>query len=226
MVEIARQKQLTVVQGLVNQALKLDPLAQQRLQALAGKSLRLQCTQPEIDIVIAITAESIGIYPSQDYIQTRSTPSATEREQKLASKMSCHLSGDFNAFSKLLMAEDKAAALINTDLRLQGDSALLIELEQILGHIELDWEFHLAKIIGDMPAHFIGQKSRQGWQFLRNNQPVFKRHLQEFILEEARLTPNKIEMDDFIESVQNIDQRVERLQARIQRITRQLQKNK
>lgn len=217
------QRQLLVIQGLVNQALTLDPLAQQRLQTLAGKSLRLECTQPEIDVVISVTAESISLYVSDDYLQAHVPPSNSENSSK-NNPINCHLKGDLNAFSKLLTADDKAAALINADLRLKGDSSLLIELEQILGHIELDWEFHLAKIIGDIPAHFIGQKSRQGWHFLRNKQPVFKRHLQDFILEEARLTPHKLEMDGFIEDVQNLDQRVERLQARIQRMKHQLQK--
>ena len=210
----ANSAQLQIIQGLINKALKLDPLAQQRLQALDKKSLRLQCNDPAIDIVILIENEGITLLGNEAFLHKRG-----EEKQKL----SCHLHGDLSAFSKLLAAEDKAAALINSELRLQGDSALLMELEQILSHIELDWEFHLAKLIGDMPAHFIGQRSRKTWQFLRDTQPVFMRHLQEYILEEAQLSPNQLEMQQFIDNVQSADEATERLQARVQRLLKKHQ---
>ena len=213
MFSIASQQQLNVIQVLVNNALKLDPLSQPRLQALAGKSLRIECHEPSLDIIIKVENQSILFITSESFLQSEDADSK---------KISCHLSGDLSAYSKLLSAEDKAAALINSDLRLQGDSSLLIELDNILSHVELDWEYHLAKLIGDMPAHFIGQKSRQSWQFLRATQPVFMRHLQEYVLEEAQLCPNKIEMEEFIASVQSVSEDADRLQARIQRLQKQL----
>lgn len=213
MLSIASQQQLNVIQVLVNKALKLDPLSQPRLQALAGKSLRIQCNEPTLDIVIAVNDESIDLITSESFLQS------DEGEKK---SVSCHLSGDLSAYSKLFSAEDKAAALINSSLRLQGDSSLLIELDQIISHVELDWEYHLAKLIGDMPAHIIGQNSRKSWQFLRSSQPVFMRHLQEYILEEAQLCPNKLEMEQFIEAVQSADESTDKLQARIQRLQTKL----
>lgn len=210
---LANQAQLSVLQGLINRALTLDPKAMQRLQKLDGKSLRIQCHEPGADVVIHIANEAINLSPSADFLDSQTDDKKS---------VSCHLEGELSAYGKLLAANDKAAALINADLRLQGDSSLLIELEQILSQTELDWEFHLAKLIGDLPAHFIGQKSRQGWHFLRKSQPVFMRHLQEFILEEAQLCPDKITLEKFIDDVQSLDERTERLQAKIQRLTKRL----
>ncbi|NRB37038.1 MAG: SCP2 sterol-binding domain-containing protein [Pseudomonadales bacterium] len=210
---LVNQAQLNVLQLLINKALKLDPLAQQRLNALAQKSLRIQCNEPDIDIVILVENESITLHVSELYLNN------DETEKK---SVTCHLSGNLSAYSKLLSEDDKAAALINSDLRLQGDSSLLMELEKIVSQVELDWEYHLAKLIGDLPAHFIGKRGRQSWYFLRATQPIFMRHLQEFILEEAQLCPNKLEMEQFIESVQSIEERSDRLQARIQRLQKRL----
>ena len=194
---------LAALEAIVNRALRLDPLAQQRLESLAGKSIRLECTDPAVDVIIAVANGTIHL-------------SVFDAEQPL--ETTSHLCGDLTAFTRLLTAEDKAAEMINADLRLHGDSGLLIELQEILSNVEIDWEFHLARLVGDLPAHMLGKIGRDGWQWMKNTQPVFWRHLQEYVLEEARLSPNQAELDNFVDQVQALDERVERLQARLQRL--------
>ncbi len=211
MLSQAVQRQLQLIQHIANKALQLDPLSLQRLQQLEGKSLRLQCKEPALDVVISVANASLYL---------GSWAESSERFE--SSTVSCHLIGDLSAYSKLLSAEDKAAALINADLRLIGDSALLIDLEKILSSLELDWEYHLARIVGDVPAHLLGQRARRGWQFFRSAQPVFTRHLQEFVLEEAQLCPDQLEVEAFIEQTQDLSEKTERLQARIKRLQNRL----
>ncbi len=194
--------QLMALEAIINQALTLDPVAQQRLQLISGKSIRLECTEPAFDLAAEIEDSSLRLLQPEQLEHTATS----------------HLSGDLSAFSKLLSDDDKAAALINADLRLQGDSRLLIELQEILVNIDLDWEHHLAKIIGDMPAHFIGKIGRDSFNWLRSTQPIFMRHLQEYLVEETRLSPNKIELENFIQGVQELDERTERLQTKLTRL--------
>lgn len=198
-------QQIQALEVVINQAIKLDPLTQQRLQKLAGKRFRITSTEPAADLIVAIEEHVISLH--------------TPDEKPVTS----HLTGDLSAFIKLISADDKAAALINADVRLQGDSQLLIELQEILAHINLDWEYHLAQHVGDIPAHLIGQIGRGSVSWLKYTQPVFMRHLKEYILEEARLAPTKSEIDIFITGIQNLDEQVERLEARINRIKRNIQ---
>lgn len=198
------ERQWQMLARLVNQALGLDPLSRQRLQHLAGKRLRVECTEPALDVLIAVEADGIRLSAPDD------------------EPVTTHLRGDLSAFAGLLSAEDKAAALINADVRLKGDSQPLIDLQHILAHLELDWEYHLAKIIGDMPAHLLGRVSRESIGWLRKTQPVFLRHLQEFIQHEAQLAPTPLEMDYFVNEVMALQERSERLQAKLQRLQQQL----
>ena len=196
----AFERQLKALELLINQALRLDPSTQQQLQRLTNKSILIECTDPAVKVVITLGNDFIELQSFQD--------------QKITS----HLTGNLAAFSELLTAEDKVAALINGNLRLQGDSHLLMELQKILLNLDLDWEYQLAKLIGDLPAHWLGKLSRDTYNWLKATQPVFMRHLQEFIIEEAKLSPTKQEMEQFITEVQDTLQRVERLEARLVRL--------
>lgn len=193
--------QLQTLSALINQTLALDHLACKRLSQLAGKRLRLQCTEPALDVIISVdNIGQIALLPADDQpVNTR-------------------LSGSLSAFMQLLASDDKASAMINSGLHLKGNSQLLLELGDILQQTDLDWEYHLSRMIGDLPAHLLGKISRHGQQWLGNSRPVFARHLQEFVREEARLTPHRDEIDQFITDVQQLALRTERLQARLQRL--------
>ena len=197
MIQATQRKALVLV---INQALKLDPAARQRLQKLSGKRLRIECVEPPVDLIIAIDADSIALLPVD--------------EQAVDS----HLRGTLSAFVKLISSEDRAAGIINSDVQLRGSSQLLIELQAIFEQLDLDWEYQLAQMLGDLPAHLIGKLHRESRHWLKQGQPLFMRHLQEFILEEARLSPRLAELESFIAEVQSLRQRSERLEARIQRL--------
>lgn len=194
--------QLNLLASVINRALQLDSQAGQRMQQLSGKRLRLTCTEPAMDVLIAIDGASIALTPGDSK----------------ADAVDCHLTGSLSAFIDLLGADDKAAAIINGDLTLQGNSQLLLDLYDTLQQTDLDWEYHLARLIGDIPAHFIGSLGRDSWSWLQQSRPVFTRHLQEFLLEEVQLSPSQSEMDSFVEGVQDLALQVDRLAARIRRL--------
>ena len=50
------------------------------------------------------------------------------------------------------------------------------------------------------------------------------RQLDEFIHEEARLSPPRLELEDFYQDIQALGLRVERLQSRADRLRKKLQK--
>lgn len=193
--------QLRALSLLINQALSLDNQSQQRLQVLSEQYLRLECTKPAIDVLVAID--------SQGKIQL------SEADE---TPVNAHLRGPLSSFMRIFADDDKASAMINSGLQLKGNSQLLLELAEILQSIDLDWEYHLAQIIGDLPAHLLGRISRQSTQWLSQTRPIFMRHLQEFVLEEAQLSPRRDELEQFIEQVQQLQLRSERLEAKIKRL--------
>jgi ubiquinone biosynthesis protein UbiJ len=197
------EKQLIILQGLINQAIKIDPTAAKQLEPLHLKSLRLQCTEPDLDVQIRIEQGFIELTPGTD----------NNSEQSVTT----HIIGDLSAFIQVLSSEDKTSSVINSSLTVKGDSQLLMQLQSALSSIDFDWEYHLAKLIGDLPAHQIGKLHRHGLQFIKQSQPIFKRHLQEFLLEEAKLTPHQAEMDQFANELQQCTQQLERIEAKLKK---------
>lgn len=193
--------QLQALSLLINQALSLDNQSRQRLLALSEQRLRLECTKPAIDVLIGI--DSQGKIQLSDADET---------------PVNAHLRGPLSSFMHLFTDDDKASAMINSGLQLKGNSQLLVELAEILQTIDLDWEYHLAQLIGDLPAHLLGRISRQSTQWLSRTRPIFLRHLQEFVLEEAQLSPRRDELEHYIEQVQQLQLRSERLEAKIHRL--------
>jgi ubiquinone biosynthesis protein UbiJ len=199
------ERQLQALQLVINQAITLDPLATQRLEDLSGKRFRVECIDPEIDLIIAVDEQSVLLLtPDSDPVDT-------------------HISGDLSSYTKLLSSDDKAAAIINSGLQVKGDSANLLLLQEILANTELDWEYHLANVIGDLPAHLFGRASREALSWLKDTRPIFERHLKEFILEEAKLSPTQNEIDLFIDNNQKLRERTERVEAKLSRLQQQLE---
>ena len=84
-------------------------------------------------------------------------------------QVALHLQGDIFAFAKLIAAEDKGAVvlLINADLHFFGDSHFLMALQQRLMSLGVDWEYQLARLVGDIPAYLVSQWGKGTVQWLK-----------------------------------------------------------
>ena len=80
----------------------------------------------------------------------------------------------------------------------------------------------LVDTLGDVAGHQVAQVLRNGFAWSRQAAQSLTRQLEEFIHEEARLSPPRLELEDFYSDVRQLDQRVERLQKRAQRLRDQI----
>jgi len=197
----SRRKQLVLLQAAINRALALDPDGELRLKGLAGKSLRIECTDPVFDILIEIEADRVLLLEPCDKPQSH--------------KVNSHIQGKLSAFIEIASSHDKAAAIINADVRLIGDSQLLIDLQEALRFADFDWEFQLAKYIGDVPAHLLGNFTRTSAEHLSRLSPVFLRHLQEYLQEETKLSPKAEELQSWQQSLTQTRQQLDRIEAKL-----------
>ena len=126
--------------------------------------------------------------------------------------------GEASDFTELASSEDPTATLINGGLELEGESAPLIALQKILAGVDIDWEAPLVDTLGDVAGHQLAEVLRQGFSWGRQAANSLSRQLSEFIHEEARLTPPRLELEDFYGDVRELAQRVERLDSRIARL--------
>ena len=200
--------QLACLAGLeaaMNRALDLDPRAQKSIADLQGKVFHLKCTKPELELFLHPQAHGVrltGIWEGE---------------------VSTAIAGEAADFAELASSSDAAASLINGKLELHGDSAPLIELQGILSRLDMDWEAPLVDAFGDVVGHQLAQGLRGLFGWGRQAAGSIHRQVEEFIIEEARLTPSRLEVEDFYQDVQALSQKVERMQAKAEKLVKDLE---
>ena len=197
---------LAALESGLNRALQLAPATAAELEQLQDCIFALHCTAPEIDVYLQPAASGIRLMGIHEGPVTTS------------------VRGEASDFAELATAKDPAATLINGSLELQGDSAPLIELQKTLASLDMDWEAPLVDTLGDVAGHQVAQTVRAAVGWGSQASSSLTRQLGEFIHEEARLTPPRLELEDFYRDVQDLGLRVERLQSRTARLRRRLQK--
>ena len=106
--------------------------------------------------------------------------------------------------------------------RVQGDVGSAHALQRAMADLNPDWEAALAGHIGDIPAHFIGQRVRGalGWQ--RQAFRSLSASVEEYIHEESGSLPGRNELSATFEDIDQLNLQSDRLAARIQYLEHRL----
>ena len=195
---------LAGLEAIINRALELAPRARAELSGLADSVFALECTAPRLDVYLQTSTSGVRLMGFYD------------------GPVTTRVRGTASDFTELASAKDPAASLINGQLELEGDSAPLLELQQILGSVDVDWEAPLVSTLGDVAGHQLAQILRASYAWGQQASTSFARQLEEFIHEEARLSPPRMELEDFYRDVQELTQRTERLETRARRLRQKL----
>ncbi len=196
---------LAAAEAALNRALELAPAGAAALAELEDDVFALHCTSPLVDIYLQPEGNRIRLMGIYDGPITTS------------------IRGEASDFTALATASDPAAALINGNLELHGDSTPLIELQRALSQLDVDWEAPLVGALGDVAGHQLAEMLRDVFNWGKQASVSFGRQLEEFIHEEARLSPPRLELEDFYRDVQELNLRVERLESRSARLRKRLQ---
>ncbi len=184
------------LESTLNRYLALDPEFPRRLDPLHGKTVALEITgmQP---LYITVAQRRIGLRESRE-----AEPDVTVR-------------GTPFGLLSLLRTEDPMALVQQGVIELRGDAQLARELKNIFRSLDIDWEEKIAQAIGDWPAHQLGILGRQFGAWRRRSHESLHRSAGEYLQEEARLLPARIEIENFIAEVDALREAVDRLEARV-----------
>ncbi|MBU2953368.1 ubiquinone biosynthesis accessory factor UbiJ [Marinobacter sp. F3R08] len=185
-----------ILESALNRALELDPAGHHALmEALAGP-VQFTITDP---IPLTYTLDRAGTR-----IRVGSQP---------VDQPALEISGKPIAFAALATGDDR----VFTDGRLEvaGDTALAHQLQRALNQLEPDWEAAMARHIGDVPAHFLGQRIRGATRWSRQAFQSLNANIEEYVHEESRALPGRRELEATFEAIDELDLRTERLEARL-----------
>ena len=185
----------SVVETVLNQVLRLDSAGSQALLAQLERAVTVRLAPPGWDISVSARGERIGV----------STEPAEEAALELA--------GSPLAFAALLTGEQ--SVFHDGRLRVTGDVALAQGLQTSVMALDLDWEGELARHLGDLPAHFIGQRVRDALRWSRQAQASLTANLEEYLQEESQALPARLEADAQFEDIDTLRLAVDRIAARV-----------
>lgn len=202
---LAKTAAIGALEHLINRALDLDPGTQQALTSLQGHVFALECSEPAVQLFLHID-EPLRL------------------SERFDGEVTTKVVGSAKDFAALVSAEDPASALINSDISVHGKSGPLIELQQILKQVDIDWEEPLADLFGEPAGHQIGRGIRRAMAFAKTVPPRVQSRVETHLFDEARLTPRREEFESWVKGVAELNVGIERLQAKLNVLKKQRQK--
>jgi len=188
-----------ILERAVNRALELDPAGRKALMsALSGP------VQFTVEAPLHIT---LSLIPVETGIQVTSQPPESP---------ALELAGRPMAFAALATGDDQVFS--EGRIRVVGDMALAHQFQQAIDQLDPDYEAAMAEYLGDVPAHFIGQRLRGAVKWSRQAFRSLNANVEEYIHEESRSLPGRRELEATFEDIDKLSLRVERADARIQHI--------
>lgn len=188
------------LEAALNRYLALDPETLARMAELEGRVIGLQWRGTDLALYFLPGAGEVQVL------------SHYEGEPDTL------LSGSPLALAQLSLGGDRERTLFSGAVEIRGDSACGQRFQQILEAMDIDWEEHLARLIGDLAAHQAARLARQGQQYARHSAATLRQDLGEYLTEESGLLPARIQVENFLADIDRLRMDTDRLEARVQRL--------
>ncbi|MDF3864250.1 SCP2 sterol-binding domain-containing protein [Pseudomonas denitrificans (nom. rej.)] len=204
MMTLLLQAALASAEATVNRVLRLDGVALRRLGRLAGKVLEVDCQAPALRLFILPDADGLHL--------------AAHHE----APADCTLVAPAGSLLQLALAKDKTRVLHSPEVTMGGDSAMLLELADILQSLELDWEYEVSRWLGPVPAHLLGVRLRGGMAWAGDSLESLRLSLADYLAEESRSLVGQHEAEARFAELDQLKMSLDRLDARINRLTQKI----
>ncbi len=189
-----------IVETALNTYLSLDPDVARRLRTISGRLIAL-----EIKGVNAV----LLVRPLEDKIRV-SLHTGVEPDVVI--------SGSPLALARLGFSKKATDGSLGEDIQIRGDAELGRIFREVLAGVEIDWEEMLAMRVGDIPAHQAGNWVRSLTAGFINILDKLRMDVSEYLQEESRIVPTRLEIEQFMDEVDGLRAEVDRLEARIERL--------
>ena len=188
------------LEAACNHYLALDDETLPRLAAFEGKVIAIE--------VLSLN-QTFFLFPSSDGILLLTD---------FDGDADTTLSGTPMALAKLGMAQDASTVLFSGEVRISGDTRLGHQFKKVLQQMNIDWEQHLSRYIGDIAAHQLGNASREFKKWLLRSTNSCSLDIGEYLQEESHLVVGKAEINRFTTQVDQLRSAIDRIESRLSRL--------
>jgi len=195
-----------LIEQAVNGILKLDPESRKVMSLFEGKVIAMELEGTTLTLYCLPGADGINIMTLYE------------------GPVDTTLSGRPYAMLRLATGDSKKV-LFAGDVTIRGDVELGQRFKQSLDKLDIDWEEHLATLTNDVIAHKVGYFVREVSSWLNNAGERLGRDGAEYLQQEVYTTPTRDDVEGFYRGVETLRDDVARLEARLQQLDKQLDKN-
>ena len=192
---------LKLLETAFNNYLALDPEAPEKLKAFDNKVICIDIRGLNRKLYLIVNNDRVSV--SREY---EAGPDAT-------------ISGSPAALFKLGLHRDAAPLFFAGEVEIRGDTRLGRRFKSLLADMEIDWEEHLSRLIGDIAAHRLVGVFDQLTSWGKSAASNFSDDVGEYLQEESRDVVSAPEMEMFFQQVDRLRDDTERLLARSHRLS-------
>lgn len=194
----------------LNRTLSLDPDTQQRLVALNGRSVQLHLRGPEIALAVTVEDARLKVGPPEangtwhdGQLRVAATPGSL--------------------LAMMFRRDDDGIAPGKVEIA--GDAELARRLEKLANKFAPDFEEAFARTFGDVLGVPLAKAVRKGLAHARETAIHLTEDSADWLRDEARVALAPGEVEGFLDGVDHLRERSERLESRVQRLVQRLQGN-
>lgn len=184
----------------LDRALDLDPDTRASLRPLDGRAVTIEFRNTPLAMRIAVDGDRLAIGPAfggESSLRVAATPFA---------------------FLNLALSRGRDGAIAPGSVDIAGDADLARRIERIATRFAPDFDEAFARVFGDVAGFQIARALRRAFTGLRDSARGFARDGAEFLTEESRDVVAKAELETFLDDVDALRERADRLEARVRRL--------
>ena len=191
---------LTTLEKSINQYLSLGEETQRLLQQLEGKTVAFHIKRPKLTLFYHF------------------------HERRVQIDSFCETDIDVHIYTSLFqlvrLRMQKNANLVGDSLHIEGDVETAKLLNELFFKNSIDWEEHLSQFIGDVTAYKLGSFVRNRKRNLSKIKEDTFKNVGEYLQEEKELLAHPNALNCFHSSVDELALDVDRLEAKVQQLTK------
>jgi ubiquinone biosynthesis protein UbiJ len=187
------------VQDVLNRNVAGSRRAQELTRRLDGRALEIELTNTPLRLFLEARDGRIVLAERRD----------APADARLAG----------TPFSLLALAGPEAEGRLRSGkVRIEGDAEIAQAFRELLEHTRPDFEEELAQVLGDVAARRVANLARGVLDFGRRATDSLVTSAAEYLQEEGRDVPVRLEVEEFLREVDRLRDDVERLETRIARL--------
>jgi ubiquinone biosynthesis protein UbiJ len=209
--------------NLINLALKKyldsDPEISAKLNKYAGQCLLVHLTDINKELLVVPVLAGLEVREHASVgVSMQANESDSIEPDTIEQGITTTIHSDMVSLARMGLGAEYQSMLSSGALKIEGDVEFANQLRSIFMQVDIDWEEIASKYVGDAVAYQVGLIVSRFKNYKSRSVGNFRLDVSEYLQEESRIVPTKVELNRFMSGVDDLDANVQRLEARIQRL--------